>query len=122
MTEDKTILARFTSIAEAELTLNYALRHSHIAACCSGKLRSSHGYFWCYEADYPNYKIKTKQAKSASRNTKTVYQLDRYKRIIAKFPSALAAFRAIQNKPKARHGSEPITECCKGNRLSAYNY
>lgn len=39
----------FNSIAEAELETG--CYHSHISACCKGKLKSVNGYHWSYVID-----------------------------------------------------------------------
>ena len=118
--ENKTILARFNSVSEAELELNLPFRHSNITSCCNGKQRKSHGYFWCYEEDYSNYKIKKKLPKK-SRLTKEVYQLLKDKTIVAVYPSTLAAYRAVSGKANAS-SAEAIKGCCQRLRKSAYGY
>lgn len=119
---DKNIIARFDSIAAAEIELNLPIRHSNITQCCNGTLRTSHGYCWCYEADYETYEIKSlKKAPHTNIRGKAVYQLLRDKTIVAEFPSALAAYKTISGKTNCK-SDEAIQACCKGKRKSAYGY
>ena len=117
----KNIIAKFDSIVDAELALNIPVYQSHIGECCAGQQRTTKGFCWCYEEDYQNYKIKERKS-TKLRTTKEIYQLLRDKTIIAKYPSALAAYKAISNKKNAKHGSQMITECCRGLRSCAYKY
>lgn len=119
---NKKIIAKFTSVSEAEVELNLPIYHSNITLCCKGKLRTSHGYCWCYEDEYESYQIKVPKEKKLFRVTSEIYQLDRHKNIIAKYPSALAAYKALKNNPDARNGSYVITDCCKAKRSCAYGY
>lgn len=120
--ENKTILARFNSVSEAELELNLPFRHSNITSCCNGKQRKSHGYFWCYEEDYFDYKIKEKKPRSkSSKSGNTVYQLDEFKNIIAEYSSYLAAQRAVSKNEKCK-SNEAIKACCLGKRISYYGF
>ena len=72
------------------------------------------------EEDYLDYQIKEKNYKK-TRTTKKVYQLLKDKTIVAIYPSALAAYKAISGKNNAK-SAEAIKGCCQGLRKSAYNY
>ena len=105
---NKELVAEYTSMAEAETKTG--ISHSGISSCCSGKIPSAGGYYWCFLRDRdvvtfsglnPDYE-------------KEVLQLDKDKNIIARYPNVLEAQRAtglvnihtvcILNKLKATGG------------------
>jgi len=119
LNRDKSIIAMYDCIAEAERALN--VKRSHISECCNGSLGKSLGFYWCYVEDYNNYTIKAKQEKPTTRlSGNSVYQLDKNKVIIAEYPSYLAATRSITNSNT--RSNTAIKECCTGKRISYYGY
>ena len=117
--KDKNIIASYDCIADAERT--FGVNRSHISECCSGALRTSLGFYWCYIEDYGTYTIKPKSSivkTVASGNI--VYQLDKDKNIIAEYPSYLAAARKVTHSNTKSNTA--IKECCLGKRISSYGY
>ena len=114
--KDKSIIAEYSCIADAERALGAS--RSHISECCKGTLRKSLGFYWCYVEDYATYEIKTKSNKVRTASSgNTVYQLDENKIIIAEYPSFLAAQRAVSSNKRCK-GNEAVKECCLGKRIS----
>lgn len=55
---DGIIINKFESISEALSYLKQDIKNGSITMVCKGKLKSTFGYYWCYEKDYKNYKFQ----------------------------------------------------------------
>lgn len=96
--EHKNILATYTSISEAAMTMNVS--PDRITRCChkqKGYLTAG-GYYWCLVDDYSSYLISIKHIKQPKalkgRKTRTVYRVDTDE-IVTKFLSVSEAAKSI---------------------------
>lgn len=111
---DKTIVAEFTSAAEAERKTK--IDRGSISKCCSGKAITAGGFAWCFIGDYVTFNIKTKSTHFS--RERPVMQIDKNTlKVITEYKSCSEAASAL-GLPSGAH----IGHCCAGRRKSAYGY
>lgn len=106
-TKDGDFVREWPSVSEVYRQLGFHI--SNIVVCCSGKLRSVHGYVWSYEkAD----KIEIRR----HRHCKCVYQLTLDGKLVKEWPSVLEAAKELGFSRTC------IGATCRGVHKSAYGF
>lgn len=89
------ILAEFSSIREASRLLypeTFNAARWSIGKCCARQLCQYKGFSWCFVKDYPNFRPKVCDGKTAG---KSVYQLNKAKELLNQFNSYHDAASAV---------------------------
>lgn len=77
------ILNKFNSIKDALIYLNVNIKNGNISKVCRGILKSTFGYYWCYEKYYENYVFE----KFKRKDQRIIYQYDKNGKLINAFDS-----------------------------------
>ena len=64
------IVKKYKNITSASSYFNES-NCSNLCACCNKKQNTFHGFYWCYEKDYKEWKPPVRKS-----NKKPIYQLD----------------------------------------------
>jgi hypothetical protein len=98
---------------------------ANITSCCKGERKWAYGFKWMYKDDYLKYKngmmdlLPLQKATGEFPTDKVIVQLDMNTiSVIAEYPTATVAANAIAGGK----GRPNITNCCKGEKKSAYGY
>lgn len=111
LTENKTILAEYNSLSDAEDKTGILAKNIYKA--CVHKINSAGSYYWCYKENYTSYIIKKSKNLYA---TKSVCQIDFNGNLINTYKTLSAAANSVNGS------SSKISSCCYNKRKSAYGY
>lgn len=80
-------------------------KNGNITKVCKGKLKSSFGYYWCYEKDYENYKFE----KFKRKDQRNINQYDKNGKLINTFESIYEASKFTNlNRDAISHAANDI--------------